>query len=240
MQQEVATAVDSAYSADELGPYSSVSSLSVAALLLGLLSPLVMISPLLLIFPLAAIGVAGAALLKIGAADGQLSGARLARWGLVLAIVFGVASVTRAQISQVLYQRQIAAVVEPWLKLLVEGRHEEALWPLSPDAASNLASSTIARSAVPAFRTADSSEALAKNRVVQALLQLGTPARLPEVVIVTWALRETEIFATSREMKAVCSYEATNNRGESLAIAVELSRPTSLGDATTWLIQGWQ
>ncbi len=97
------------YSADELGQYQAISLTAVLALFLGLLSPLAFLSPVLLITPLIALAVASKALSEIGAPNSGLSGARFARAGLVLAILFGVASCSRLVVSNLLESRSLEA-----------------------------------------------------------------------------------------------------------------------------------
>lgn len=105
------------YNADELGPYQAISLMSVLALLLGLISSsATFLSPMLLVVPLLAVAVALLALAKINAPNSGLSGARLARAGLALAILFGVASCARLAVSNLLENRQaedIAPVSQP-------------------------------------------------------------------------------------------------------------------------------
>jgi len=242
-QQEGGIALDTAYpgySADELGPYRSVSSLAVAALVLGLLSSLSMFSPLLMVFPLAAIGVAGLALLKIDAAEGNLSGARLARWGLAMAVVFSSASIARAKVSRYLYQRQIDVVVQPWLTKLARGRHEDALGALSSDAIKKLSGQKPVLPVLPFIQNSRSADGLKGNSVVQALVQLGTPLRLPEVIAVGFELQEVQVSTTPRMLRAICLYRATNSRGESLDVTIQLGRPVGVGQAPDWLIDYWK
>ncbi len=109
------------------GEYQSLSPLAAIALALGLLSPLALVTPLLLAIPAAAAGAALLALAKIRSSDRALTGARIARFGLALAIVFAVATFVRDPVRNALMQRQTAAVAQQWLTLLATGEIEKSL-----------------------------------------------------------------------------------------------------------------
>jgi hypothetical protein len=113
--------------ADEAGEYQSLSPLAAIALALGVLSPLALVSPLLLAVPAAAAGVALLALAKIGSSEGALTGARIARFGLALAIVFAVATFVRDPVRNSLMRRQTAALAQQWLTHLTRGDFEQSL-----------------------------------------------------------------------------------------------------------------
>ena len=247
--------MDSTYSADELGQYRSLSTLSVVALLLGLLSPLVLVSPLLMFFPLAAAAAAGLALLKIRAADGNLSGKILARWGLALAIVFGVGAIARAKIGEFLYRQQISAVVEPWLTRLTEDRYDEALNLMSPEAIAKLRRETSLLGGVSFFERRLTAEQLAKEAFVQSLGTMASPAWFPELVTMKFAALDTYVTSVLKTKRANCVYEVTSSRGERLQLGIQLTwlPPTTYAPATYapatyapatyargWRIDQWQ
>jgi hypothetical protein len=102
---ELPTKMESAYNADELGHYQAVSMTAVFALLLGMCSPLALLSPLLVLIPVLAVVAAMIALSKLRVAGSGLTGARLARIGLVMAIIFGVACCTRIVVINILVNR---------------------------------------------------------------------------------------------------------------------------------------
>lgn len=105
---ELPAKTESAYNADELGQYQAVSLSAVFALLLGLISPLAFLSPILVMIPVLGTIVSLVALSKLRVAGGGLIGARLARIGLILAIVFGVACFARIAVVNVLVNRDRA------------------------------------------------------------------------------------------------------------------------------------
>jgi len=129
---------ESPYDADELGQYQSLSTSAIVALVLGLLSPIAFFSPLLVVVPGFALAVALWALARIKGSEGRLLGTRIAYCGLVLAIVFGVASVTRTQIRSEILRRQANEAAERWLSMLAHGQAEEALGLMTRTAISKL------------------------------------------------------------------------------------------------------
>jgi len=99
---ELPTNSEETFNADELGRYQAISTSAVLALLLGLVSPAALLAPVFISVPLLAVVVASIAISKTSSPDCGLAGARLARVGLVLALVFGVASCTRIAVINVL------------------------------------------------------------------------------------------------------------------------------------------
>jgi hypothetical protein len=69
--------------------YRGVSGLAIAALVLGLLSPVAFVAPLLWSVPIFAIGFAWAAMHRIKAGGGELVGGNMALLGLLLAVLSG-------------------------------------------------------------------------------------------------------------------------------------------------------
>jgi hypothetical protein len=119
--------------ADELRPdekqlagYVAISRLAVAALALGLASPLILVSPLLVVVPLAGVAVATVALIGIAASDGQLKGHWLATLGLCLATLFLGWGVTRQLSRQAFLVEEAERFSIGWLKLVQEGKLREA------------------------------------------------------------------------------------------------------------------
>ena len=107
--------------------YRSLSPLAAVALILGLLSPTALVTPLLLVVPASAAGAALLALAKIRSSDRAQTGARMAQWGLALAVVFGVATFVRDPVRAALMRRQTATLARDWLTLLAEGRIDDSL-----------------------------------------------------------------------------------------------------------------
>jgi hypothetical protein len=118
---------DPAFDHDETGEYQSLSPLAAIALVLGLLSPVALIHPLLMIVPVATAGTALLALGKIRSSDGALTGARVARWGLALAVICGAATLVRTPVRDALIHRQTISVARDWLTAIAKGRIDDSL-----------------------------------------------------------------------------------------------------------------
>jgi hypothetical protein len=117
------------YSHDEatqLAGYQSPSALAIAGLLLGLASPLCVLGLLLWAVPLVGVAVSLAALRRIAASDGALSGRPLAVAGLVLSTAVGCAVVSHATITQQLRGLQAAEVGRHWIALVLAGDTQSA------------------------------------------------------------------------------------------------------------------
>jgi hypothetical protein len=112
--------------ADDIAEYQSLSPLAAIALVLGVLSPAALIHPFLIIVPVAAAGAALIALRKIRSSGGALTGARVARWGLALAVIFGAATLVRTPVRNALIHRQTTAVAEDWLTAIAKGRIDDS------------------------------------------------------------------------------------------------------------------
>lgn len=115
------------YDADELGQYRRVSVLSVASLIVALLSLFALAWPLLLILPAIALVLALFALGRIHASDGTLTGVTLARVALLLAVLTIVATITRLEMRKRLYFAQAETAARYWLQLVADNQWDEAL-----------------------------------------------------------------------------------------------------------------
>ena len=109
-----------------LAEYVPVSRLAVAALALGLASPLILASPLLIVVPLAGLAVAFVALRQIALSDRRLQGRWLATLGLCLATFFLGWGVTRQMSRQLTMSQQAERFVDSWLVLVRDGKLHEA------------------------------------------------------------------------------------------------------------------
>ena len=127
------------YEADELGRYTSLSSLAVCSLLLGLASPVALLAPLFVVIPIAAIIVAAFTLVRIQTAAGGLSGMKLAYWGLALGIVCAVASPLRVKARDILYGLQADVAARQWLNLVAHSDTDTAVGQLTGNAIMGLA-----------------------------------------------------------------------------------------------------
>jgi hypothetical protein len=118
-----------------LAEYRSVSGIAVAAAILGLASPLVLLNPLLAPVPIAAFIAAAVALRTIGASGGQLVGRIPALVGLCLATFFLGWGFTAHLQRQSLLEQRAKEAADGWLELLQNGKAEQAhQFRLSPAA----------------------------------------------------------------------------------------------------------
>jgi hypothetical protein len=114
--------------------YQSFSAPAALAFALSLLSPLALATPLMMAAPAAAIGLAILALAKIRASDGALTGVKIARWAIAIALACSVATFVRGPVRNMLMRRQTAEVARVWLTQLAEGQIVEARTLLSGQA----------------------------------------------------------------------------------------------------------
>jgi len=111
---------------EPLAHYAAVSRSALAALALGMASPLILVSPLLVIVPLAAVVVAGIALVQISRSRGQLQGRWPATIGLCLATLFLGWGVTRQVTRQATLAQEAVRFADDWLRLVREGKLHQA------------------------------------------------------------------------------------------------------------------
>ena len=119
----------------DLEDYRGVSVPAVAALVLGLLSPLAMIGPLLWIVPGVGVAMSLVALRGIAASDGALVGRGAARFGLCLALVFAAAA-SSANLSHSWWLRgEAREFIGAWFELLRSDEpHKAAQLTVDPSA----------------------------------------------------------------------------------------------------------
>ena len=110
--------------------YHSLSVLAIAALIVGLLSPLAFAHPLWWGLPIAGIGLAIGAIFWIDRSDGALAGRNAAIVGLVLSLVCGLGAISKAASRHVWLEYRADRVAERFLELLRDGKTYEAhqLW----------------------------------------------------------------------------------------------------------------
>lgn len=120
---------------DDLARYRSVSSKSVCALALGLLSTLAVTSPLLWIIPALGSIVSVLALREIRERHDILSGRNVALLGLTLSLLIGTATVSRYLTRTWWLRGEAQQVSQLWFQLLAEGEphkaHQLTVGPLS-------------------------------------------------------------------------------------------------------------
>lgn len=227
-------AADDLYSADELGPYRSLSSLAVATLGLGLLSPLVFVSPLLVVVPLAAIAAGLLAGSRVAASGGNLSGAALARWGLALAIVCAVASVARDRIRDRLYQRQATDVARHWLQEVSAGNLESALRRMTPEATRKLRPTNVTPDIAQTFDEQLIAAMLNQDPLVEALAELRQRGDI--------RLNPAEFTMAPRTgaPQIAITFAATANAAPPLQLVVVVVRSAYPKLGPSWRVDSWQ
>ena len=118
-----------------LAEYRSVSTLAVAAAILGVVSAVILVNPLLAPLPVAALIAALVALRAIANSGGQLVGRIPALVGLCLATFFLGWGFTAHLARQSLLETRAKQAADGWLKLLQDGKVEQAhQFRLSPAA----------------------------------------------------------------------------------------------------------
>ncbi len=221
------------YDADEWGQYSSLSTLAVVAFVLGLCSAVMFASPLMVVVPLAAVATALVALKGIAASAGGLSGARLAYWGLALAIVFGVASVTRVKVREVILQRQADHVGRQWLSLAAEGRAEEMLQLMSRSAVEKLTPAVEPGQPMPFFAGILASALIRQEPLVVSLMELQEAGKG------RYQLSDSSINAAGVLPQAVFRYIAGSAGAEQKTCLMVLKRFRAPNLEAMWMVDSW-
>ena len=106
---------------EEVTRYRALSSLAVAGLLAGLLSPLAMFASLLWLLPLVAVVLSGVALRRIASRWPALAGRPAALAGLMLGAVFLVAAPVDDAVYRCLVRRQARQFAEIWIDAVRQG-----------------------------------------------------------------------------------------------------------------------
>jgi hypothetical protein len=225
---------DELQNADELGQYRSLSTLAVAALVLGLCSPLAFVGPLLLAIPLISVAVAWLALARIRASANCLTGRPLAIAGIVLAVVFAVASLTHVYVRDKLSTRLAGDAAQRWLSLVSADRIDEALEVMTPEALMKLQPPPPSRD-VPRspFEREKAVELLREDPLAHALeaAQEGKSVRF-ELGDKTssWAEPDPQIG---------CKFQARGAQADMVEGSVVLSRRLSPQGGVAWLVDSW-
>lgn len=106
----------------DVARYHAVTPWAVAALVLGLLSPLAFVGPLLWLLPLFCLVVALVAFWKIASSAGELVGWNIALLGLLLALLFGLAAPVRTLTRQYWIESRAELFARRFIDLLQQGR----------------------------------------------------------------------------------------------------------------------
>ena len=108
--------------------YRALSPLAVTSMLLGLVSVLSFAGDFFYLFSVAAVLTGIAANRKIRRFPDMLTGAPLAKAGIVMGLTFGLASFTFATVQGQLQKRSADSFARLYVKILQEGDLGEALW----------------------------------------------------------------------------------------------------------------
>jgi hypothetical protein len=111
---------------EQVAGYRTLSALAIVSLIFGLASILCLASRLFLVLPLVGIAISLVALRRITAHDGVLGGRGAAITGLVLCVVFGVATISRDAVTRHLRTAQAEEFGREWLNLLIRGEVQPA------------------------------------------------------------------------------------------------------------------
>jgi len=226
------------YNADEWGQYRSLSSLAVVALVLGVCSLLVFVSPLLMVVPLAAIATALLAIKKIAASDGGLSGAKLARCGLALAILCSAASYARVKLHDAMLQRQADRAAQQWLSLAAEGNVESMLELLSGAAIEKLTPASTPGQPMTFFDKTLASALLRHDSLLLGLSELGTSQMRLQLAEATISEDAKPQASLRYVVDSVGNTVAGNSETEPLACSLVLQCQT-FPEGNVWRVDSW-
>ena len=217
------------YEAEELGRYTSLSSLAIFALLLGLASPVALFAPLLAIVPAAGILCALFALVRINSSAGGLSGKKLAYWGLALSVLCVVAAPLRIQMRDSLYGRQADSAARHWLELVSKNQTESALDHISGNARMGISGPPPAEGPPPVVAPEILAVELSQDSLVSKLLEEAKHGDLE------FATRSVACETAGPAPRAAVKYQ-TVQPDDSLTLNVVLLRSAT---QKTWLIDSW-
>jgi hypothetical protein len=127
------------YEADELGRYTSLSTLAVCTLLVGLLSPVAILVPPFVVVPIAGMLLGLFALLRINSSSGALSGTKLVYCALALCAFSAVAGPVRVKVRDAAYIEQADGVARQWLAAAISSSARDAVEMLSGNALTGIA-----------------------------------------------------------------------------------------------------
>ena len=226
---------DTPFDTDELGQYRSVSTLAVAACVMGLLSPVVLVSPLLAVVPLLAAATALMALARIRSSSGGFTGIGLARWGLALAVFFGASAIARNMVIKQMYCSQADAIARDWITMASSARTDEALTLMTWRAQHGLIQVAPGAQTPMPFDPKKAAASLKDDGHVQNILKLSSR----EGPAINVSLVEFELLSTGREPTIGLAYELAGDSGNPLLVNVSLIRTVAEEESAEWLVQSW-
>jgi hypothetical protein len=218
------------YEAEELGRYTSLSSLAVCAFLLGIASLIALLAPLMVVIPIAGIVVALFALVGINRSEGAKSGRTLAVIGLALAIACGVASPLRVKVRDSLYSSQANQAGRDWLRAVSQNEIVAALNETTGNAKGNLMGPPSPDGQPPKYDPQTSIVNFGNEALVT---KLRAEAAVGELEFVTKAL---SCDATNVVPRVAATYQ-TVEPAEALTMTLVLVRSPTAGQ---WLVDSWR
>ena len=124
--------------ATEVSGYRPVSSLAVAAAIVGCVSALALVSPVFWVVPLVGVALALVAVRDVTRSGVAKAGGLAAVIGLALSLGFGAQAVTAAAMARWLAASRAEAAAGFWLTALCDGRTDDARSMCGPDAAADV------------------------------------------------------------------------------------------------------
>jgi hypothetical protein len=218
------------YEAEELGNYTSLSSLAVCAFLFGLASLIALLAPLMVVIPIAGVLVALFALVRIGRSEGALTGRSLALVGLALAIACGIASPLRVQVRDSLYSSQANEAGRRWLDAVANNEIAAAFEQTTGNAKGNLMGPPSASGEPPKYDADASQINLGNDPLVTKLREETTHGELK------FATNALTVDTSGPVPRAAITYQTTEP-DDSLTMVLTLMRSTT---ANGWLVDSWR
>jgi hypothetical protein len=218
------------YEAEELGNYTSLSSLAVCAFLLGIASLIALLAPLMVVIPIAGIVVALFALVRIGRSAGALSGRGLAVLGLGLAITCAIASPLRVKVRDSLYSAQADQAARQWLGLISQNQLPAALDQTTGNAKSNLMPPPSPGGQPAKFNPQTTIINFGNDKLVTKLREEVAHGAL------TFATSAVACDVSGAVPRVAITYQTTEP-DDSLTMNVALLRSPTAGN---WLVDSWR
>lgn len=218
------------YEAEELGRYTSLSSLAVGAFLLGLGSLVALLAPLLVVIPLAGVLVSLFALVRIGRSEGALSGRSLAMVGLALSVVCGVASPLRVTMRDSLYSKQADQAARTWLLAVANNDLAGVVEQLTGNAKSGLMEPPSPGAPPPTFDDQTGLMRLGNDELVTKLREESQHGDLE------FATRSITCDGAGSTPRVAVTYQ-TVQPDDSLTFSLVMIRSENLAK---WLVNSWR
>jgi hypothetical protein len=218
------------YEAEELGKYTSLSSLAVCAFLLGVASLIALLAPLFVAVPIAGAFVSLFALARISNSAGALSGRTLAVVGLALAVACGVASPLRVKVRDHLYSDQADQAGRAWLHAVSENELDAALDQTTGNAKGNLMGPPSGDGPPAKYDPQTSVTRLGNDALVTKLREEAAHGELE------FATKDLTCDVSSATPRVTITYQ-TSKPDDSLTMHLVLLRSPAAGN---WLVDSWR